>query len=347
MSSESATSKIVSYSQRFEDLYLMRCFGDRADGFYIDIGAGHPVFDNVSFAFYLKGWSGITVEPNPALARLGRAVRPRDRMHEAVVGTREGEATFYVVNEFHGFSTTIADNADAALTQFGKGASAITVPAVTLAALCAEHAPASIDFLKIDVEGAEADVLFSGDWDRFRPKIIIVEALAPFTQLPAWDAWERFLAERGYRYVWFDTLNRYYLADEARDLARHFETAPASFEAVLFRDSGRALEQEHHPDRRLADLLARAALTRAPLLDPLVLLELVTAELPPASLAQPATAAGVAAACERLFGRPCSEAEIAGLNLPAGASVRDLYLRLVDSDLFRTACGRISAGYAW
>ena len=46
----------ISYAQRYEDLHLARCFGERASGFYIDIGAGHPVYDNVSFAFYLRGW---------------------------------------------------------------------------------------------------------------------------------------------------------------------------------------------------------------------------------------------------------------------------------------------------
>ena len=82
----------ISYAQRFEDLYLMRCFGERADGFYIDIGSGHPVYDNVSFAFYLRGWRGITVEPNPWLAQLTRAVRPRDRHVEALVGARRGRS---------------------------------------------------------------------------------------------------------------------------------------------------------------------------------------------------------------------------------------------------------------
>src|SRR5215475_499613 len=81
----------VSYAQRFEDLYLMRCFAGGSDGFYIDIGSGHPVYDNTSFAFYLKGWHGITVEPNPRLARLTRAVRPRDRHVEALVGAAVGE----------------------------------------------------------------------------------------------------------------------------------------------------------------------------------------------------------------------------------------------------------------
>jgi hypothetical protein len=49
-----ATTRTISYAQRFEDLYLMRCFAGRDEGFYIDIGSGHPVYDNMSFAFYLK-----------------------------------------------------------------------------------------------------------------------------------------------------------------------------------------------------------------------------------------------------------------------------------------------------
>src|SRR5580692_4107594 len=161
----------ISYAQRFEDLYLMRCFGERAEGFYIDIGSGHPVYDNVSFAFYLRGWHGITVEPNPWLSRLSRAVRPRDRHVEALVGAAcEPAATFYLVNEFHGLSTMFEPHAQAALTQFGKSAQAITVPLTTLRTLCQEgHAPASFDFLKVDVEGAEPAVLFGGDWERFRP----------------------------------------------------------------------------------------------------------------------------------------------------------------------------------
>ena len=160
------------------------------EGFYIDIGSGHPVYDNVSFAFYLKGWRGITVEPNPWLARLSRGVRPRDRHVEALVGSvSEPAATFYLVNEFHGLSTMFENHAQAALAQFGKSAQAITVPLTTLRALCEEgHAPASFDFLKVDVEGAEPAVLLGGDWERFRPKVIVVEALAPYTLAPAWAA---------------------------------------------------------------------------------------------------------------------------------------------------------------
>src|SRR5262249_12684101 len=138
----------VSYAQRFEDLYLMRCFAGGSDGFYIDIGSRHPVYDSPALAFYLKRWHGITVEPNPRLARLPRAVRPRDRHVEALVGAAAGEATFYLVDDLHGFSTMIEGHARAAQTQFGKSSQAIAVPVTTLEDLCRQHAPPAFDFLK-------------------------------------------------------------------------------------------------------------------------------------------------------------------------------------------------------
>jgi FkbM family methyltransferase len=337
----------VSYAQRFEDLYLMRCFGDRSEGFYIDIGSGHPVYDNVSFAFYLKGWHGITVEPNPWLSRLSRAVRPRDRHVDALVGASSGEATFYRVHEFHGLSTMIEGHAQSALHQFGKSAEAATVPLTTLAELCDGHAPASFDFLKVDVEGAEGDVLKGGDWRRFRPKVVVAEALAPYTLAAAFAEWEALLAEHGYRYVWFDSLNRYYLAGEAAELAERFATAPASFDdAIQFRDTRPALADPNHADHPLAKLLGNALMTHLPVLDRTLLLELLTEGLPAAELDKHADDADLARIWEQLFGLRTAPG-LADLGLQPGASVRRLYAGLLDSDAFRTACGRISASYGW
>ncbi|HEY6256013.1 MAG TPA: FkbM family methyltransferase [Xanthobacteraceae bacterium] len=337
----------ISYAQRFEDLYLMRCFGDRTDGFYIDIGSGHPVYDNVSFAFYLKGWDGITVEPNPWLSRLSRAVRPRDHHVEALVGSRSGEATFYQVREFHGLSTMIETHAQAALAQFGKGSDAIAVPLVTLAELCAGQAPAVFDFLKVDVEGAEADVLEGGDWRRYRPKLVVIEALAPYTLAPAFAQWEPLLARHGYSYVWFDSLNRYYVAREAAELAECFTRAPASFDdAIQFRDTRPALVDQNHPDHGLATLLGRAFMTRLPVLDRALLVELLTAGLPAVELDRRADEADLARIWERLFG-PHVSPKIGDLRLPPDVTIRSLYAAIAESDPFRAACGRISASYGW
>ena len=336
---------IISYAQRFEDLYLARCFPDQTTGFYIDLGAGHPVHDNVSFAFYLRSWRGITVEPNPALAELTKAVRPRDDSRQALVGPAAGQATFYLVDEFHGFSTVIESHAEGARREFGKPSRALPLPMTTLAHLCEQGAPAAIDFLKVDVEGYEHEVLLGGDWQRFRPKVVLVEALAPFSLAPAWEAWEPLLFGNGYRYVFFDSLNRYYVAQEAGELAAAFETAPKSFDdTILFGTLGQALDDRSHPDHHLAHILASCDMARLPLLDHSALLEAATAGLARSELDRPSTKAELDACWRRLFGAaPLARNEIR----QKGGTVRDLYAQIIKSDAFRTACGRISASYAW
>src|SRR5262249_40655750 len=92
-------------------------------------------------------------------------------------------------------------------------------------------------------------------------------------------------------YVWFDSLNRYYLAEEASELARCFESAPASFDdALQFRNGKPALVDGAHPDHRLASLLAGNAMTHLPLVGREVLVELVTADIAAAALEAPASA---------------------------------------------------------
>jgi FkbM family methyltransferase len=294
----------LSYAQRFEDFHLWRCLGDITNGFYIDVGAGHPVYDNVSFAFYLAGWRGITVEPNPALAELGRAVRPRDHLFEGLCGAAAGEGTLYLQREFHGLSTTIAEHAEAAAKEVNRTAEAVTLPMTTIAALCEAHAPASFEFLKVDVEGAEADVLRGADFARFRPKVIVVEAIKPLSLAPSWDEWEPQLARHGYAYVWDDELNRYYVAEEARALATHLTDGPKWYadgpQIGNFKPAG---EDATHPDHHLAKLLADGGLTREkfaklPLMDRSALLDLLTAGV--AGLDLPATAADIGAITERL-----------------------------------------------
>jgi hypothetical protein len=251
------------------------------------------------------------------------------------------------VDDLHGVSTMIESQARAAQTQFGKSSQAIVVPVTTLEDLCRQHAPPAFDFLKVDVEGAEQDVLLNGDWQNYRPKVVVAEALAPYTLAPAWQAWEPFLAKHGYRYVWFDSLNRYYLAEEASELARCFESAPASFDdALQFRNGKPALVDAAHPDHRLASLLAGNAMTHLPLVGREVLVELVTADIAAAALEAPASADAIAGAIGRLLG-PDAALSREDLRLPPGARLREVYAALVDSDQFRTACGRISASYAW
>jgi FkbM family methyltransferase len=340
---------MLSYAQHFEDVYLMRCFRERKDGFYVDVGAGHPVVDNVSFAFYLKGWHGITVEPNPALAKLSRSVRPRDIGAETLVGSAPGTAKFFLVDDFHGLSTTIGENARAAAENYGKRSNELILPVTTLAELCRKHAPKAIDFLKIDVEGAEKDVLEGADWKSYRPRVVVIEATMPASPEPNWAGWEPFLLSQKYRFVFFDGLNRYYLAEEETALAAHFEAPVNPFDkAIQLSRYRKALEDASHPDHKLAGVLAEAFLTRVPLISPDLMVELLTAELNPTALAHPATDADILAVFGRLLGREPTAEELQETKAQSkGKTLRELYRVIVGLDSVRAAFGRISGSYAW
>jgi FkbM family methyltransferase len=244
----------LSYTQNMEDTHLWLAFGGRRNGTYVDIGAGHPIADNVSFFFYERGWQGVAVEPQQKLIELYARLRPRDAAVAALIGTQGGEADFHVFEAFHGLSTTNMKHAEAA-TALGAGYRTVKVPMITLAELCRKHGLREIDFLKVDVEGAEADVLKSGDWTVFRPKVVVVEAIAPGSNLPSWESWEPFLLARGYRFMLFDTLNRFYVAEEAKDVAARFPRERAPWDSVRHMyEIGRAPENASHPEHALANI---------------------------------------------------------------------------------------------
>jgi FkbM family methyltransferase len=257
----------LSYAQNLEDYHLSLAFAGQTTGSYIDVGAGHPVADNVSFWFYERGWRGVVIEPQPALAALYGKLRPRDALVAALVGRQEGEADFHVVDRLHGLSTVVRDLADKAAT-YGVGYRTCRMPVTTLARACEEHDLRSIDFLKIDVEGAETDVLRGGDWTRFRPKVIVCEATAPVSGEPVWHHWEPFLLDQGYRFVLFDNLNRFYVAEEHPDILARLPADPAPRHAVRrMNEVGRALENAQHPDHALAWEFTRGFLATLPYLD--------------------------------------------------------------------------------
>jgi FkbM family methyltransferase len=267
----------LSYAQNLEDYHLELMFAGQDAGTYIDVGGGHPVADNVSFWFYLKGWRGLIVEPQQVLADLYAHVRPRDHTVSCLAGASDGEAQFHVVEKLHGFSSTVREHAEGA-AQFGAAFQTITKPVRTLAALIDEAGlgAAPIDFLKIDVEGAEAQVLAGMDFARHRPCVILLEAVAPGSMEDAFAAWERDLLARGYRFVFFDRLNRFYVADEAATLATRLPAEPAPWDRVKHLwDCGRAPERPDHPDHVLARTLMEGFFASLPSLDPLLLARLI------------------------------------------------------------------------
>lgn len=250
----------ISYAQNFEDVMLWRALGHVEHGFYIDVGANHPSEDSVTKAFYERGWSGINIEPLAKHARQLQQERPRDINLQLAVGAENGEVELFDT-PVRGLAT-----ASAAVAEMHAGAGLQTVRSVVamrrLDDICAEYAPADIHFLKIDVEGFEAQVLAGMDLRRFRPWVLLVEATVPNSKRI--DAsWEPQIIAAGYRFVYFDGLNRYYVADERADaLAPHFSAPPNVFDAFVSAELVEWQEKSAALNTRLRSAHAQLALAQ-------------------------------------------------------------------------------------
>lgn len=242
----------VSYSQNAEDVLLWRALGHVADGFYIDVGASDPVEHSVTKAFYERGWRGISIEPLPSFHVQFQQERPRDINLAIAAGAENGELTLYDVPEVRGWASPDQAVADMHRAE-GHAIAELKVPVRTLASVCAEHVRGEIHFLKVDVEGFEADVLRGMDFARWRPWVLVIEATLPNSRETNHASWEHLVAPHGYRFVWFDGLNRWYVADEHPELLQHFGVQPNVFDDYI----------SYHLDRAWANGEAQQAALQA------------------------------------------------------------------------------------
>jgi FkbM family methyltransferase len=193
----------ISYAQNNEDAMLNRIFGRQQVGFYVDVGASHPVEGSVTKLFYDRGWSGINVEPSSIFDKLA-AERPRDVNLRMAVLDWQGVVPFRENTTDLGMSHVVDDG------DFG-----CTVPCDTLPAIIAKHAVGRpIDFIKIDVEGVESAIVRSTDWRRVRPRVLVIEATKPWSSVLVNEAWEPDLLAAGYARAYFDGVNCFYVPEE-------------------------------------------------------------------------------------------------------------------------------------
>jgi FkbM family methyltransferase len=172
-------SRLISYAQNAEDIVLWRALGRRdSPGTYVDIGANHPTGDSVTRLFYERGWRGVNVEPQPVLHRALVEERPEDVNLNVGVSDARGTLVLHLVPGADGLSTMNPDLLNMYREQ-GRGIEDIEVPVVTLSEIVGEHVHGDVDFLKVDVEGHEREVLLGADWSAFRPRVIVIEATFP------------------------------------------------------------------------------------------------------------------------------------------------------------------------
>lgn len=166
-----------SYSQYAEDLIIDYLLANQATGSYIDIGANDPDHFNNTKRFYRKGWRGINVEPNPMLFGKLERVRGGDINLNIGIGRHKGVMDFFVVRP-HTLSTFSADEAQHCETHGHRVEKTIPIeiwPLSEVLQLHQTHFAQPVDLLTIDVEGLELEVLDSHDWQRHRPRLVLIE----------------------------------------------------------------------------------------------------------------------------------------------------------------------------
>jgi len=177
----------ISWSQEGEDQILRRIFERQSCGFYVDIGAHHPKRFSNTYLFYRKGWTGINVDAMPGSMQAFKKMRPRDINLEFGVGSKEGDFEYYVFNEpaLNGFSKELSYERHSSESNY-KVVEVVKMKMKPLSKILEEYLPSGqvVDFLSIDIEGLDLDVLMSNDWQRYRPKLVLVEALgSSFSEL--------------------------------------------------------------------------------------------------------------------------------------------------------------------
>lgn len=179
----------LGYSQFGEDLILAHLFSQIgiSKPTYLDIGANEPKYISNTFYFYSKGSRGLLIEPNPLLCKKLKSKRPKDIVLNTGIGFREiSEADFYLFPNYANGLSTFSKNDAMHWQDIGmKGIGKIPVEKVIKMSLVPINSilekyfhEKSPDFISLDVEGLDLEILESLDFNKFQPLVICVETLS-------------------------------------------------------------------------------------------------------------------------------------------------------------------------
>lgn len=168
-----------SYSQDGEDVVLAAYYQERKGykGFFVDIGAHHPVRFSNTWMYYRRGWKGINIDPTPGSMQSFRLIRWRDINLEIGIGSHSKKLTFYCFNEpaLNTFDKDIAAERNTGNPYFITKTVNVSIEPLKIVLDKYLQTNQKIDFFSIDVEGLDLEVLRSNDWEKYRPEFILVE----------------------------------------------------------------------------------------------------------------------------------------------------------------------------
>lgn len=167
----------LSYSQVGEDIILDYLVQGKKKGFYVDVGAYHPVHISNTYKFYKRGWRGIQIEPNYRKFRLFEKYRSNTINLNIGIGAEEKESKFYIFDS-DAYSTFSEESAKLNERLGLRLLETRSVSIMRLSSVFERYANGiDIDFMSIDTEGFDLEVLKTNNWNLYRPNYIIVETV--------------------------------------------------------------------------------------------------------------------------------------------------------------------------
>lgn len=191
-----------SYSQEGEDRVLARLFDSASEGFYVDVGAHHPMRFSNTYFFYRRGWRGVNIDAMPGSMRLFQKHRPRDTNIEAGIGLTAGSIPFYVFNDpaLNSFDKELSESRNVGPYKILKTIDVRVLPLREALKDCLPPTDTP-SFLTVDVEGRDLDALRSNDWSSFRPTYVLAECLGMTIDEATQGTVSSFMSSVGYKFI--------------------------------------------------------------------------------------------------------------------------------------------------
>jgi len=172
-----AYKKRNSYSQWGEDKFISKFFENKSFGFYVDIGCFHPIRYSNTCLLFNKGWNGINIDLNPMSIELFNIIRPKDYNLCEAISDEVKELDLYFDHNFSPINTIDKSFYDMVDKKIGfKNLSKKKIKTKTFEEITKDIANLDkINFLNIDCEGHDFNVLNSVNLNKFKPDLICVE----------------------------------------------------------------------------------------------------------------------------------------------------------------------------
>ena len=169
-----------TYSQNQEDLFINNYFKDKKNGFYIDVGCYHPIKYSNTALLYNRGWKGINIDMSQTSIDFFNILRKRDRNICAALSNESKEVTQYMDRPFSPINTLVkefSNNVSKTISSNKYLEKKIHTYKFSQIVKTQEIQAQTIDFLNIDVEAHDFEVLEDIDLSSYKIKLICIEML--------------------------------------------------------------------------------------------------------------------------------------------------------------------------